>query len=110
MRQKMIVFLFAAAPLLAFGAPKVDEKALRVAMDDVLKDSQSARFRNIKQKPSEGDIWFICGEVNSKNSYGAYAGYTPFHGITIAFKGKKTDYIIRGASEDSGYVCEKLFE
>ena len=39
-----------------------------------LKDPGSAQFRNVKQL-REG---VVCGEVNSKNTYGGYAGFSRF--------------------------------
>lgn len=65
----VVVFGFAAAQ----SPPKVNERALREAMEIHLKDAPSARFRNIRQKQVEAKtpgIWDICGEVNAKNSYG----------------------------------------
>lgn len=64
----------------AVGLPAVNEKALRAAMDDYLKDAESARFKQIKLKATSdaADLWLICGSVNSKNSFGAYEGHQPF--------------------------------
>ena len=39
-----------------------------------LMDPSSAQFRNVKV--IKGD--FVCGEINAKNSYGAYTGYRWF--------------------------------
>lgn len=63
--------------LAGHAAPQVNQNALRAAMSDSLKDSESARFKDIKLK-QDGDIWLICGQVNSKNSFGAYPGFSPF--------------------------------
>ncbi|MGB3069829.1 MAG: hypothetical protein WBC18_14845 [Ottowia sp.] len=44
------------------------------------KDPESARFRSIgiyKSKTGKGGV-SVCGEVNAKNSYGAYVGYRKF--------------------------------
>ncbi len=38
-----------------------------------MKDPSSAQFREMKR---QGPL--ICGEINAKNSYGAYAGFQPF--------------------------------
>lgn len=38
-----------------------------------LKDPSSAQFRNVRLT-----AYAVCGEVNSKNSYGAMTGYLPF--------------------------------
>lgn len=40
----------------------------------LLIDPSSAQFRNVR----EGNA-ALCGEINGKNSWGAYAGFTPFY-------------------------------
>ena len=40
---------------------------------EMLRDPESARFRNITR---HGGV--ICGEVNSKNGFGGYAGFANF--------------------------------
>lgn len=52
------------------------EEAKRAAASK-LKDPEAARFRNVVIK-SYIDGKIICGELNGKNSYGAYVGYRPF--------------------------------
>lgn len=50
----------------------------KVAED--LKDPQSTQFRNVfvsDQKSKNFDA-VVCGEFNSKNGFGAYAGFLPF--------------------------------
>jgi hypothetical protein len=53
---------------------------------DKLKDPDSANFRNVElhagAKPEAGSV-YVCGEVNSKNSYGGYVGFRPF--MTLVF-------------------------
>ena len=54
-------------------APHLVQQA-RVAVRDSLKDPSSAQFRDTRVVgPS------VCGEVNAKNGYGAYTGFTPFY-------------------------------
>jgi hypothetical protein len=46
-----------------------------------LKDPESVKYKNIKIYLGEKDgkpAYFISGEVNAKNGYGAYVGYTEF--------------------------------
>ncbi|PTX45607.1 hypothetical protein IQ03_04515 [Gemmobacter caeni] len=47
-----------------------------------MKDPSSAQFRNlrgIRGKTSKGQsMSYICGEINGKNSFGGYVGFTPF--------------------------------
>jgi hypothetical protein len=49
------------------------EKALR----ERAKDPDAVQFRN-ERMIARGDTLFVCGEFNSRNSYGGYAGFTPF--------------------------------
>lgn len=54
-------------------------------MSNVLKDPVSAQYRNIYVESFPKEIikktnisWAVCGEVNSKNSFGAYTGFKRF--------------------------------
>jgi hypothetical protein len=42
-----------------------------------LKDPSSAEFRNVRFNDADGTP-VVCGEVNSKNSYGGYGGFQRF--------------------------------
>ncbi len=49
------------------------------------KDPEAARFRDTFIGSRRGTV--LCGEVNGKNSYGAYTGYKRFYGTdSVAFK------------------------
>lgn len=43
-----------------------------------LKDSSSAKFRNVFFCQGQDNKPMVCGEVNAKNSFGAYSGYERF--------------------------------
>jgi hypothetical protein len=44
---------------------------------NTLKDPDSAQFRNVRLLDfNPGRL--VCGEVNAKNGFGAYVGFTPF--------------------------------
>ncbi|MBD1590201.1 hypothetical protein [Pseudomonas typographi] len=45
-----------------------------------MRDPSSAQFRNVVAKGISSDPkkWSICGEVNGKNGFGGYAGFTRF--------------------------------
>ena len=84
---------------------KTDEEILKIARDRVtenFKDPDSAKFRNeriVRRKIHsrveelaevvEEDGTYVCGEVNGKNSYGAYAGYRDYFGgsFLVAIEG-----------------------
>ncbi|WP_154952869.1 MULTISPECIES: hypothetical protein [Klebsiella/Raoultella group] len=55
---------------------KAEIAAIEVAVRDQLKDPESARFKHSKFVSNGQGAY--CGMVNSKNSYGGYAGDTPF--------------------------------
>ncbi len=73
---------------------KTDKEIIKMVRNDVtndFKDPDSAKFRNervfrIKRNidtddATEGtDGIYVCGEVNGKNSYGAYVGYRRYWG------------------------------
>lgn len=54
----------------------------RMAIQEQLKDPDSAEFRNIMASET-----VVCGEVNAKNAFGGYVGFTRFFhtagGITM---------------------------
>lgn len=71
------------------------EKAKKVVLKD-LKDPDSAQFRNIKvviagQTSLVASI--VCGEVNAKNSFGAYTGFKKFDysANILSLEGAKPD-------------------
>lgn len=59
----------------------VSDKALiakaRHVTADQMKDPDTAKFRGLKIHAA-GDIRFVCGEINAKNSYGGYVGFKAF--------------------------------
>jgi len=101
-------FMVSCGGAIAQAPPKVNERALRAALEETLKDSESARFRQIKHKPSGSrGIWTICGEVNAKNGYGGYAGYEPFVGTAAKETSAPVEYLILGVGEAAGLLCKK---
>jgi hypothetical protein len=64
------------AALLTETREQVIEKG-KAAIANKLKDPSSAQFRNVRLvKYLDGEV--ICGEINGKNSYGGYVGYSDF--------------------------------
>lgn len=68
--QKLFSIFFICFVL--FGCSSYFEE--RKLITNNLKDPESTKFRNEK-KYSNG---YVCGEFNSKNSYGAYTGYVRY--------------------------------
>lgn len=80
------ILLALAIPLVLAGCKPSEEKAISLAQSEVsanLLDPGSAQFRNMKvAKMMDADdgrvIAVVCGEINGKNGFGAYAGFHPF--------------------------------
>jgi hypothetical protein len=54
--------------------PTIGEAEQKVR--DLQKDPDAAQFRNVKECPTG---FYVTGEVNGKNSYGAYVGFKTFY-------------------------------
>lgn len=71
--MRLLAVLLSAACLAACGDSRVVEEK-RGFVTAGLRDPSSAQFRNESLKPSG----WLCGELNSKNAYGAYVGFKRF--------------------------------
>lgn len=103
MRKSVLVlsmFLLGAAH--AANPPKLNQQLLREAMESVLKDADSAKFKNIRYAEASPDSWTMCGEVNAKNSYGGYAGFETFAAMAFKEGGKAKYFVLRvgGVSDE----------
>jgi len=67
------VLLLYALLLASCGKPEDDSDLKAAFAASALKDPSSVQLRNV-----QANAEVICGEFNSKNSYGAYAGFEPF--------------------------------
>lgn len=93
--------LFICFSVTAEKPPQVNYGKLRSALDTRLRDSQSARFREVALRRSiDGTAWEICGLVNAKNAYGGYAGYTHFTGMIV-----DTTYVVTAIGENAEAAC-----
>jgi len=81
--------ILAVASVECFAADKIPVLAARAeqakdAVKATLKDPESAQFRNLYTKSWTGKASpddAVCGEVNAKNSYGGYTGFTRFYQV-----------------------------
>lgn len=69
----------------------------------VLKDPDSAKFRDVRLK-AYFDGAVVCGQVNAKNSYGGYAGFKSFvagiKGATL--RDESSRYATANAASNTG--------
>lgn len=103
--------VFPSAISLAADAPQTDTEALRNALSKTLKDADSAKIENVRYaaKGGEHPSWDVCGDVNAKNSYGAYTGFSPFFGLAFPKPndGGLTYVIITANAEVASVMCAK---
>ncbi len=85
----------AVSPAQASSSALATAKAF---MADRLKDPESMKIRDVAHyKTVEGDR-IVCGEMDAKNSYGGYGGYSTFYVrlqgnvVKKAFFGRDYDY------------------
>lgn len=63
-----------ALALLCLAACNSDERAAQSLVASRMKDPASVQFRNVTSHVDG----YVCGELNARNGYGAYAGFQHF--------------------------------
>lgn len=109
----------AAAKAMPAPASQADaENAAREYFNDVLKDPSSAVYKF--RQPISGIVraydhtyrgWFMCGDVNAKNSYGGYTGFSRFVVQFDQFTGMKVveDFADSGNDRLAARMCKELY-
>lgn len=72
-----IVAIVALGVVLTGCTPSAVDKA-KAAVAEKLRDPDSAKFRNVVSGTNSEGLDAVCGEVNGKNTFGAYSGYERF--------------------------------
>lgn len=86
---------------------------IKIAVAEHLKDPDSLKLKDVKLAPTEDGTGFtLCGEVNAKNSYGGYTGFSKFRGLyfSAGTDGKPVAMVLRiDSDEDSvaATLCQK---
>lgn len=104
-----IPLIFSSAVCFAGGKPATasDIAGIKEAMEDRLKDSDSAKIKDVRLNGDEKSGWQFCGSVNAKNSYGAYSGFTPFMGMKLKGTDGNISYVVLGVDDSVEQVCRK---
>ncbi|EDQ05440.1 hypothetical protein DSM14862_02424 [Sulfitobacter indolifex] len=77
---------------------------IRTTVSENLRDPSSAEIRNV-YKTVNGTDDLICGEVNGKNAYGGYAGFTKFYGTNFKSLGFWLMHIDDAETSVAEFVC-----
>lgn len=91
--MKKLIMVLALFSLV--GCKPGADKAVELGQKEVassMRDPDSAKFRYVRfvQKDEAADgavVGYVCGQVNAKNAFGAYAGFAPFE-MELSMKSK----------------------
>lgn len=105
LRKSYFLFLGVVVSASAFGSDTVNSRRsrdafiveARAAVSRDLLDPASAQFRDLYVTQT-GDARALCGEINAKNSYGAYTGFRPFYATKI--NGRISGEILKSPEEE----------
>lgn len=81
MRKTSLIFmlLVTTASTASFADNNYLMNQTKQNVKDMLKDPESAQFRNVKIAVNTVGEKSVCGQVNAKNSYGGYTGFKSFY-------------------------------
>lgn len=119
--RKYIILMLPVILSLAGCGPtnsQLEERATKEIAEH-LKDPSSAQFRNVQLRNIKADglskSGYVCGEVNAKNAFGAYVGYSRFYihisadtRFLIPFLGIVHGESDPGVVDEEGNMQEKL--
>jgi hypothetical protein len=112
---KLIANLLLLMPMLALATdttgprePTEEERAvIEAGVKSKLRDADSAQFRGIKIGPDQKQTLMACGEVNSKNAYGGYVGFSKFTAMLIQRDGKIAAAILIGIDSRNQVIADQ---
>jgi hypothetical protein len=105
MRTGCLIITLALAGCSQFSEEARAIEKAESAVADKLKDPESAQFRNVEPCP-DNPIWYT-GEVNGKNSFGAYAGFERFYSLgPVAYLESETDGALGWLAGDAVINCK----
>lgn len=85
MKSVMLIGMFSVFSVSAIASDELITVA-KASISYDMKDPESSKFRDIKINKTRGGADILCGQVNAKNSYGAYTGFTDFYYLNTDFK------------------------
>ncbi|MBJ8481029.1 hypothetical protein I6M70_16850 [Acinetobacter pittii] len=78
MRKYLILGLICAIGASAQAAESAFIVKAQNEVKQLMKDPDSTNFRNVREITNTLGEKVLCGQINSKNSYGGYVGFMPF--------------------------------
>ncbi|MCM2441059.1 hypothetical protein HGO34_15165 [Agrobacterium vitis] len=81
-------------PVLRYQLSDSEEALVEQTVRDGFKDPESARFDEVAATQSQDGGVVVCGLVNARNSFGGYAGRSPFMGMLTKNKVGETVFLV----------------
>jgi hypothetical protein len=114
LRSSLVVAaLIVLAPIASARTAKPSELAvIKPVVSAGLRDPESARFRSVRFGAGENSS-LVCGEVNAKNGFGGYAGFTTFVGMYFGpedfdGEGGKPVFVLLRIDDEPGDVASAM--
>lgn len=83
-----------APPERVFQSPAEAIEYAQVNLRSLLKDPNSAEFRGLQAYTRDiAGVYVVCGQVNSKNSFGGYTGFQHFT-YSVSYAASATNPVI----------------
>lgn len=97
--MKKAAMLILASLLAACSQSGDAEKISKAELIKEFNDPSSVQFRNVITYAPDHGVYASCGELNAKNSFGAYTGFKEFVAIT-EYTANEPSYLF-GSTEDN---------
>ncbi|ENX06086.1 hypothetical protein [Acinetobacter courvalinii] len=78
MLKKLTLAVLITIPTITYANNTSLIKNAKQSIRDSIKDPRSAQFQHIRVVKNLRGERAVCGEVNAKNAFGGYVGFTPF--------------------------------
>lgn len=78
MLKYVLLSFFCTLPIATLAADTSFTIKAQNQIKEFMKDPDSTQFRNVKEIVNTQGSKVLCGQINSKNSYGGYVGFKPF--------------------------------
>lgn len=83
--KKIVAAIAMLCSMVSTSSFASEVSAAQSAIKNQMKDPDSTNFKSVREITNSQGGRFVCGEVNSKNSYGGYVGFK-----TFAYQGGRT--------------------
>lgn len=100
--MKRVALVVLLTLLAACSDDKAAEKAAKEGIAQEFNDPASVQYRGTITYSPEAGVYATCGELNAKNQFGAYTGFTRFVALVDIVDGK-AEYRGENSTDEDQY-------